>query len=727
MEQSALEEVLGTIDQVVYYNPENGYSVYRFLLEDETLMTVVGNFPPLSPGEVLRLTGQWEENARYGRQFHALSFVPVWPSTVRGVERYLASGLVRGIGPVLARRIVRRFGLETIEVISSHPERLLEVEGIGPVKLQEIVRSWQSNQRLRELVIFLEEHGITTSLATRVYRHYGDQAFSVLRSNPYQLCLDVWGIGFRTADQMAMKLGVDPGSLERIGAFVLYYLEKESEKGHVFSYRSEVTAAAVKELGVTEARAEEGIENLGRSGRVVLEETESGEAVYLPRLYQAEELIARRMVKLGSTPFLLPKLDIEGAIKEIEAELGLVFSPQQREAINQSLKENILVITGGPGTGKTTLIRAIAQLFLRWGKKVLLAAPTGRAAKRLSEATGREAKTIHRLLEYNPKEERFRRHEHFPLSGEALVVDEFSMVDALLMESLLRAVPQGMRLILVGDKDQLPSVGPGNLLHDLIESQRIKVVRLNEIFRQARNSLIVQNAHRIQQGLPLIYPRRGQVEADFLFLPQEEEEKVFELVLEMACQRLPERLGVAASSPFLQVITPMYRGRCGVDSLNQELQKRLNPRGLGLRIGQHEFRVGDKIMQIRNNYEKEVFNGDLGVVVDIEPANWRLTVDFDGRPVSYEKDELAEITLAYAISVHKSQGNEYQGVVMPLLIQHYIMLQRNLFYTALTRARKICVVIGSFRALHIAIKNDSPIKRNCRLKEKLRALAPDCL
>lgn len=727
MERVALEEILGTIDQVVYYNPENGYSVYRFLLEDETLMTVVGNFPPLSPGEVLRLTGQWEENARYGLQFHALSFVPVLPSTVRGVERYLASGLVHGIGPVLARRIVRRFGLQTIEVIASHPERLLEVEGIGPVKLQEIVRSWQSNQRLRDLVIFLQEHGITTSLATRVYRHYGDQAFSVLRSNPYQLCLDVWGIGFRTADQMAMKLGVDPGSLERIGAFVLYYLEKESEKGHVFSYRSEVTAAAVKELGVTEARAEEGIENLGRAGRVVLEETESGEAVYLPRLYRAEELIARRMVKLGSTPFLLPNLDIEGAIKEIEAELGLVFSSQQREAINQSLQEKILVITGGPGTGKTTLIRAIAQLYSRWGKRVLLAAPTGRAAKRLSEATGREAKTIHRLLEYNPKEERFRRHEHFPLTGEALVVDEFSMVDALLMESLLRAVPQGMRLILVGDKDQLPSVGPGNLLRDLIESQRIKVVKLNEIFRQARNSLIVQNAHRVQQGLPLIYPRRGQVEADFLFLPQEEEEKVFELVLEMACQRLPERLGVAASSPFLQVITPMYRGRCGVDSLNRELQKRLNPQGQGLRIGQHEFRVGDKIMQIRNNYEKEVFNGDLGVVVDIEPANWRLTADFDGRPVSYEKDELAEITLAYSISVHKSQGNEYQGVVMPLLIQHYIMLQRNLFYTALTRARKICVVIGSFRALHIAIKNDSPIRRNCRLKEKLRALAPDCL
>lgn len=727
MERVALEEVLGTIDQVVYYNPENGYSVYRFLLEDETLMTVVGNFPPLSPGEVLRLTGQWEENARYGCQFHALSFVPVLPSTVRGVERYLASGLVHGIGPVLARRIVRRFGLETIEVIASHPDRLLEVEGIGPVKLQEIVRSWQSNQRLRDLVIFLQEHGITTSLATRVYRHYGDQAFSVLRSNPYQLCLDVWGIGFRTADQMAMKLGVDPGSLERIGAFVLYYLEKESEKGHVFSYRSEVTAAAVKELGVSEMRAEEGIENLGRAGRVVLEETESGEAVYLPRLYRAEELIARRMVKLGSTPFLLPNLDIEGAIKEIEAELGLVFSSQQREAINQSLQEKILVITGGPGTGKTTLIRAIAQLYSRWGKKVLLAAPTGRAAKRLSEATGREAKTIHRLLEYNPKEERFRRHEHFPLTGEALVVDEFSMVDALLMESLLRAVPQGMRLILVGDKDQLPSVGPGNLLRDLIESQRIKVVRLNEIFRQARNSLIVQNAHRVQQGLPLIYPRCGQIEADFLFLPQDEEEKVFELVLEMACQRLPERLGVAASSPFLQVITPMYRGRCGVDSLNRELQKRLNPQGQGLRIGQHEFRVGDKIMQIRNNYEKEVFNGDLGVVVDIEPANWRLTADFDGRPVSYEKDELAEITLAYSISVHKSQGNEYQGVVMPLLIQHYIMLQRNLFYTALTRARKICVVIGSFRALHIAIKNDSPIKRNCRLKEKLRALAPDCL
>ncbi len=720
------EELEATLEQVVYFNPADGYSVCRFSQEDGMVITVVGYFPPLSPGEVLRLTGNWEVNSRYGRQFRASAFIPLLPSSCRGLERFLSSGLVRGIGPVLAKRIVSHFGTKTIEVVSSTPEKLLEVEGIGQVKLKEIIRSWQENCRLRDLIIFLQEHGISTSLATRIYRHYGDRAFHILKSNPYQLCLDVWGIGFKTADTMALKLGVDPSSSERIGAFLLYYLEKESEQGHLFGFRQEAIQAACRELGVEESKAEEALENLLKQQRLKEELTPAGQAIYLPFLHRAEEAIVQGLIRLASTPILAPAMDVEEAIQAVETKLNIVFSSLQRTAIQESLRQKTLIITGGPGTGKTTLIRAIVELFEHWGKRALLAAPTGRAAKRLTEATGREAKTIHRLLEFDPREERFRRNGKHPLHGEVLIIDEFSMVDVLLMESLLAAVPQGMRLILVGDKNQLPSVGPGNLLRDLIDSQRIKVVQLNEIFRQARDSLIVVNAHRVQQGLPLLYPRKGQ-KTDFLFLPQEEEEKVFDLVLEMACQRVPERLGLPPLSSQIQVITPMYRGLCGVDSLNRELQQRLNPCSQGIKIGQHEYRVKDKVMQLRNNYEKEVFNGDIGVIVDLDPIGWRLMVEFDNRAVTYEKDELAEITLAYAISVHKSQGSEYQAVIMPLLVQHYIMLQRNLFYTALTRARKLSVIVGSFRALHIAIKNDSPIKRNGLVKEKLQARVADCL
>ncbi|MCX7973122.1 MAG: ATP-dependent RecD-like DNA helicase [Candidatus Aminicenantes bacterium] len=714
-----MEELEGTVDQVVYYNPENGYCVCRFLLEDEEVITIVGYFPPLSAGEVLRINGTWELNSKYGRQFRVNSFVPVLPSSVRGIQRFLSSGLVKGIGPVLAKRIVDHFGSQTMQVLTTCPEKLLAVEGIGPNKLQEIIRSWEENKRIRDLIIFLQEYGISTSLATKIYRHYGDQTFKVLRTNPYQLCLDVWGIGFRTADQMALRLGCDPSSLERIAAFIHYYLERESEQGHLFSYRPEVVEAASKELAVSAEGVEEALEQLISQRRVLIEVTSSGQAIYLPYLYRAEETVARGIIQLASTPLLVPGLNLDETIKKVESQLGVSFSHEQRKAIEESWRQKILIITGGPGTGKTTLIRAIVEIYEQWGKRVLLAAPTGRAAKRLAEATGREAKTIHRLLEYNPKEEGFRRNEKYPLAGEVLIIDEFSMVDILLMEALIKAIPLGMRLILVGDSDQLPSVGPGNLLRDLIESQRIKVVRLTEIFRQVRGSLIVLNAHRVQQGLGLIYSRSS--EADFLFIAQEEEEKAFELVMDMACDKVPSKLRLPPLNSQIQVITPMYRGLCGVENLNRQLQARLNPQNKGIKLGQNELRVGDKVMQIRNNYDKEVFNGDLGTIVSIDPEKWQIIVDYDGRSVLYERDELGEITLAYAISVHKSQGNEYQGVIMPLLIQHYIMLQRNLFYTALTRAKKFCVIIGSFRALHIAIKNDSPIRRNGLLKDKLQA------
>lgn len=713
-----MECLEGTVEQIIFYNPENGYTVFKIRTENGEI-TVVGNFPPLSPGECLKLTGHWEKNARFGPQFQMESFSLTLPSSVSGVERFLASGLIRGVGPVLARRIIQKFGQQTVEILNNSPGKLNEVEGIGQKKLAEILKSWEEHREIRDLIIFLQAHQISTTLAYKIYRTYGQAAFEVLKRNPYQLCLDIWGVGFRTADQIAQKLGLPADSLERVKAFILYLLEKDNEQGHVFSDESEVREKCCQELQVDKARVEQALEELLSQRSLIREVVDGSSGLYLPFFYQAQEEVVRIISRLAFQSAPPPDFSPEEKIAEVEKKTGLHFSAQQKKAIVISLQKKIIIITGGPGTGKTTIVRAIVEIFESWQKKILLAAPTGRAAKRLAETTGRPARTIHRLLEFQPKERRFKRGPDYPLKGGALIIDEVSMVDLPLMYHLLRAIPPEMRLILVGDKDQLPPVGPGNLLRDLIDSGLVEVIRLEEIFRQAGESLIVVNAHRINRGQPLVYPRRGDPDSDFYFFHQEDEAKVFQLILKLCQHNIPRRLGLSPLSTQIQVITPMYRGLAGVDNLNQELQKALNPASHGLKVGQKEFRVRDKVMQVRNDYEKEVFNGDLGTVVQVDPERFGLLVDFDGRLVSYEKDELTDLVLAYAISVHKAQGNEYQAVVMPLLTQHYIMLQRNLFYTALTRARKLSIIIGSYRALHIAIKNDKPVKRNCRLKEKL--------
>jgi len=709
----------GTIEQVIYYNPDTGYTVCNFCLEDGRTLTIVGSFPPLSPGEMLKIEGKWEINPRFGQQFRVENFLPVLPSSIKGIEKFLSSGLIKGVGPVLAGRIVKRFGVETIDIISKNPERLHEIEGIGHAKLKEIKKSWVEHQNIRQLIIFLQEHNISTNLATKVYRQYGERSFHVLKTNPYQVCLDIWGVGFKTADQMALKLGMSPSSPERIKAFVRYLLEKDTEQGHVFSLQSELEKNCSQELEVGEEKIREAIEELKKEKSIIAEKTDSQTGIYLPFFYKAQEGIVHSIHKLASFPILTPDFDVEKTISDVEEEMSLRFSPMQKLAIRECFNKKILVITGGPGTGKTTIIKAIVDIFHKWDKKILLAAPTGRAAKRLAEATQWEAKTIHRTLEYNPRLGTFRRGEKRPLASDALIIDEFSMVDLPLMYHLVKAVPFWMRLILVGDKDQLPAVGPGNLLQNIIESGMVEVVRLDQIFRQEKDSLIVLNAHRVNRGEPLIYPARGEKDSDFYFIHQEEEEKVFKTIQTLCTFRIPEKLHLDPLSPQIQVISPMYRGLVGVDNLNTELQKKLNPFREGLKFGNREIRVHDKVMQVRNNYEKEVFNGDIGIVTHIDKQGYRVFVDYDGRAVVYERDEMDDVTLAYAVSVHKAQGSEYQAVVMPLLTQHYIMLQRNLFYTALTRAKKLSVIVGSYKALHIAIKNDKPVKRNCLIREKL--------
>jgi exodeoxyribonuclease V alpha subunit len=713
------DHLVGTVESIVFYNPDNGYAVCRFALENGDIVTIVGSFPPLSPGEMLTVHGQWELNLRFGRQFKVERFTLTLPASAAGVEKFLASGLIRGIGPVLASRIVTKFGAETIDLLTRDPGRLREVEGVGAVKLKEIRKSWEEHQDIRDLIMFLQEHNVSTNLATKIYRQYGDKSFTVLKTNPYQLSLDIWGVGFKTADQIALKLGMDPGSIERVKAYILYILEKDNEQGHIFSLSSEVTAKCAADLEAEEEKAGRALDELLQGKMVVREELGADAALYLPFFYQAQEEVARALHRLAEFPCAPPPVDLDEALAGAEKDLGLRFSDLQRRAVRESFEKKILVITGGPGTGKTTIIRSVVDIFEKAGKTVILAAPTGRAAKRLSETTGRDARTIHRILEFQPKKGAFKRNERHPLTGEALVVDEVSMVDLPLMYSLLKAVPGPMRLILVGDQDQLPSVGPGTLLRDIIESGTLPVVRLEEIFRQDKESYIVLNAHRINQGEGLVYPPREDKDADFYFIRQEDEKKAFATILKLCSSSVPTKLGLSPLSPQIQVISPMYKGLVGVDSLNKELQERLNPGRDGLKAGLREFRVRDKVMQVRNDYDKDVFNGDIGVILHIDKAKFRLFVDFDGRTVSYEKDEMNDVTLAYAVSVHKAQGSEYQAVIMPLMTQHFIMLQRNLFYTALTRAKKLSVVIGSSKALWIAIKNNKPVQRNSLLKDKL--------
>jgi exodeoxyribonuclease V alpha subunit len=714
----------GVVERLTFADPESHYAVVRLKVKGRRdPVTVVGPLASAKEGEQLQLKGRYEIHPKWGEQFKVTWWYAVLPATVAGIQRYLASGLVKGIGSEMARRLVAHFGPDTLEIIDHTPERLKEVPGIGNKRLQQITQDWQEHKGARELLVTLQGLGVGMAHATKIYTQYGSQAMEVVTGNPYQLALDIQGLGFATADRLASTLNLNPQAPARLAAGLVHVIDEMSGEGHVFVPQDLLLEKTQELLQVPAAPLHQALTALTREGRLVVQDQAGGKAVYKRPAWLAETGIARDLGRLKASPALPAPLHLDDLLSQVQEERGLELSEEQARAVALALREKLLIITGGPGTGKTTIVSCILDLYRRLGARVLLMAPTGRAAKRLSETTGAEAATIHRALEFSPQIGGFKRNASEPLRADAIVVDEMSMVDTFLMYHLLRAVPPGSRLVMVGDVHQLPAVGPGNVLKDLMDSGVVPVARLTQIYRQAKQSLIVVNAHRVNQGVFPVLPRHfGQV--DFVFVELQEPEAIKMRLLDLVSREIPWRYGLDPVRD-LQVITPMHRGAVGIQTLNHELQQRLNHRAPRFAFGGRVFRRGDKVMQLKNNYYKEVFNGDIGLVTGFVPEGGRLLVEFEGRTVSYEPGEGDEITLAYAVTVHKAQGSEFPGVLLVLTTQHYLLLQRNLLYTALTRGRRLVVLIGSKKALALAIKNDRPVRRYTDLTVKLRQAIPE--
>ena len=705
-----MEKIKCTIERITFQNSENGYSVLQASIKGfREEQTIVGTFHEVTVGAVLTVEGNWRVDKRYGRQFAAESWSEEMPADIIGIEKYLGSGLVKGIGPKFAKQIVSHFGLETFEVIETDIDRLLEVPGIGKGRVSKIKESWEKQKDVKDIMVFLQGHGVSSTYAAKIYKQYGKDSIEKVQGNPYCLADDIWGIGFKTADSIAEKLGYEKNDLRRCRSGILYTLSKLSEDGHVYSEREQLVKSAKELLQADEEHIVQALDQMIEAEDLILDD----EALFLPPFYYAEVGVANKIKRLledSSGTLFDGTLNIEEIVKQT----SIQYDDVQVAAIGQAVKSKFMVLTGGPGTGKTTTTLGIIAALESLGQSILLAAPTGRAAKRMSEATGKEAKTIHRLLEYNPAEG-YGRNDENPLQGGVLIVDESSMIDVILMNSLLKAVPSHMKVILVGDIDQLPSVGAGNVLRDIIDSDVVPVVRLTRIFRQAQSSRIIINAHKINQG---IFPdiSNGK-DADFFFIKQEDPEVAAREIVSIVKNRIPKAYHYSTND--IQVLAPMQRSVVGATNLNIILQEAINPEGESLSRGGFRYRKGDRVMQIRNNYDKEVFNGDIGYIKEVNLEERTLTAIYEGRPVEYEDSELDELTLAYATTIHKSQGSEYPVVVIPLLMTHFVMLQRNLIYTGITRAKKICIIVGTTKALAYSVHNMVVLKRNTKLKERL--------
>ncbi|MFT9324882.1 MAG: ATP-dependent RecD-like DNA helicase, partial [Acetobacter sp.] len=703
-----------------FHNAENGFCVLRVKVRGQRdLVTVVGHAAMISAGEFVQMSGRWFNDHTHGLQFKAEFLKASPPTTVEGIERYLGSGMIRGIGPVYAKKLVKAFGEAVFDLIEQEPHRLREVTGIGPKRAERIVGGWADQKVIREIMLFLHSNGVGTSRAVRIFKTYGQDAVRLISENPYRLAKDIRGIGFKTADQIARKMGIAPDAMIRVRAGISYALGEAMDEGHCGLPVGELLTSTAELLEVAAPLIETALALELEAGDVVADSVGETSCIFLAGLYRAEQSIAERLraCAVGRPPW--PEIDAEKAMTWVEGKTGLAMAPSQQEAVRLALRSKVLVITGGPGVGKTTLVNAILKIVTAKGTDVQLCAPTGRAAKRLSESTGLEGKTIHRLLETDPGNGSFKRDDTNPLTCDLLVVDEASMVDVLLMRSLLRALPDSAALLIVGDVDQLPSVGPGQVLADIIGSDAVPVVRLTEVFRQAAQSRIITNAHRINEGkMPELSAEEG---SDFYFVEAAEPEVGLRKLLAVVKDRIPARFGLDPVRD-VQVLCPMNRGGLGARSLNIELQQALNPAG-DVKIERFgwTYGPGDKVMQIANDYDRDVFNGDLGVIDKIDVEEGELTVLFDGREVVYGFGELDELVLAYATTIHKSQGSEYPVVVIPLVTQHYTMLARNLLYTGVTRGRKLVVLVGQKKALAIAVRNQGGRRRWSKLREWLAA------
>lgn len=725
-----LNNLTGQIERITYSNEENGFTIARVKVPGRRdLVTVVGNLMSPMPGEIIKMQGEWTTHPKYGEQFKLVSYKTSVPATVYGIQRYLGSGLIKGIGPVMAGRIVKKFGKNSLDIIENEIEKLAQVDGIGKKRIEMIRTAWDEQKEIRDVMLFLQTHGVSSGYATKIFKQYGNQSIAVVQENPYRLAADIFGIGFVIADGIAEKLGFSKNSTLRAEAGIQYVLHKMADEGHVY-YPYELLLEKCREiLQVDREVVAKAIGRVAVDKKIIIEDLndkieefrENNKAVYLKKYYVCETSIAFRLKILIGAPKSFRNIDLDRAVEWVQKQLSITLAEKQLEALRCSVENKVVVITGGPGTGKTTIINAIIKIFSRLKLKIMLAAPTGRAAKRMSETTGHEARTIHRLLEFSFQKGGFQKNEKKPLDCDLLIVDEASMIDTILMHHMLKAVPPKATFILVGDVNQLPSVGAGSILNDIIESGSVSVVKLNEIFRQAKGSRIIVNAHKINDGIIPSFktPDPSDRANDFYFIQQEDPEKVLEIILELTRERIPRRFNFDPVED-IQVLTPMHRGVAGAGNLNKKLQEALNPGENIIIRGDRGFRVNDKVMQIKNNYDKEVFNGDIGKITKIIADEQALVISFDGREVVYEFADLDEIVLAYAVSVHKSQGSEYPAVVIPILIQHYMLLQRNLIYTAVTRGRRLVVMVGTRKALAIGINNNKTQKRYTYLRHRLR-------